>query len=67
MRESYGPNTALDLPGLGLVSAGAFGLVWGLVRGNSAGWGSPEVVGALAVGALLIGAFVAYERRARTR
>jgi MFS family permease len=65
MRESYGPNTALDLPGLGLVSAGAFGLVWGLVRGNSAGWGSPEVVGTLAAGGLLITAFVAYERRAK--
>jgi EmrB/QacA subfamily drug resistance transporter len=64
MKESYGPNTALDLPGLALVSAGAFGVVWGLVRGNSAGWGSPEVVGTLAAGALLVIAFVAYERRA---
>src|SRR5829696_8938406 len=44
MRESYGPNTSLDLPGLGLVSAGALGIVWGLVRGNPAGWGSVEVV-----------------------
>jgi EmrB/QacA subfamily drug resistance transporter len=65
MRESYGPNTALDLPGLGLVSAGALGLVWGLVRGNAAGWDSPEVVGTLAAGAALIAAFVAYERRAK--
>jgi EmrB/QacA subfamily drug resistance transporter len=63
MRESFGPNTSLDLPGLGLVSAGAFGIVWGLVRGNSAGWGSPEVVATLAAGALLVGAFVAWERR----
>jgi EmrB/QacA subfamily drug resistance transporter len=63
MRESFGPNTSLDLPGLGLVSAGAFGIVWGLVRGNSAGWGSPEVVAALAAGVLLVGAFVAWERR----
>ena len=29
-----------------LVTAGALGVVWGLVRGNSAGWGSLEVVGA---------------------
>jgi EmrB/QacA subfamily drug resistance transporter len=63
MRESYGPNTALDLPGLALVSAGAFGIVWALVRGNAAGWGSPEVVGTLAAGALLVAAFIAYERR----
>src|SRR5277367_2872631 len=31
--ESYGPNSKLDLPGLGLVSAGLLGIVWGLVRG----------------------------------
>jgi EmrB/QacA subfamily drug resistance transporter len=65
MRESHGPATALDLPGLGLVSAGAFGIVWGLVRGNPAGWGSPEVVGTLVAGALLVAAFVAWERRAK--
>jgi EmrB/QacA subfamily drug resistance transporter len=64
MRESYGPNTTLDLPGLALVSAGAFGIVWGLVRGNTVGWGSLEVVATLAAGVLLIAAFVAYERRA---
>src|SRR5215216_3491089 len=64
MRESYGPNTALDLPGLALISAGAFGIVWGLGRGNAAGWGSLEVVGTLAAGGLLVAAFIAYERRA---
>src|SRR3954453_14945149 len=45
LRESHGPATGLDTPGLGLVSAGAFALVWGLVRGNSSGWSSLEVVG----------------------
>jgi predicted MFS family arabinose efflux permease len=39
--------------------------VWGLVRGNSAGWDSAEVVGALALGAALVAAFVAWELRAR--
>jgi MFS family permease len=63
MRESFGPDSALDLPGLGLISAAAFGIVWGLVRGNSAGWGSLEVIGALLAGALLAAAFVAWERR----
>ena len=64
MRESFGPNTSLDLAGLGLVSTGALGIVWGLVRGNSAGWGSVEVVAALMAGALLVAAFVAWEMRA---
>jgi MFS family permease len=35
------------------------------VRGNTAGWGSAEVVGTLAAGALLAVAFVAWELRAR--
>jgi EmrB/QacA subfamily drug resistance transporter len=61
--ESYGPTSRLDLPGLGLVSAGLFGIVWGLVRGNSIGWSSPEIVGALVAGAALVAAFVAWELR----
>src|SRR3954469_1046249 len=35
--ESRGPDAALDLPGLGLVSGGVLGVVWALVRGNTAG------------------------------
>src|SRR5436190_12863468 len=64
MKESFGPNTKLDVRGLVLVSAGAFGIVWGLVRGNSVGWGSAEVIGSLAAGLALVAAFVAWERRA---
>src|SRR5207253_2448586 len=33
LRETYGPAGKLDLPGLGLASAGLFGIVWALVRG----------------------------------
>ena len=65
MRESFGPDTSLDIPGLALVTGGALGLVWGLVRGNQAGWDSAEVIGALAAGALLVAAFIAWELRAR--
>jgi len=65
MDESYGPDTSLDIRGLGLITAGALGFVWGLVRGNEAGWTSAEVIGALAGGALLVAGFVAWERRAR--
>jgi EmrB/QacA subfamily drug resistance transporter len=64
IEESYGGDTGLDLPGLGLISTAAFGIVWGLVRGNAAGWDSLEVIGALAVGLLLVAAFIARERRA---
>jgi len=58
--ESHGPDVALDLPGLALVSGGVLGLVWGLVRGNDAGWAS-EVLGAFAAAVVLLGAFVAFE------
>jgi len=65
IKESHGPDSALDLVGLALVSGGAFGVVWGLVRGNQAGWGSFEVVAALTTGVLLFAAFVAWELRVR--
>jgi len=65
LEESYGPRAALDLPGVALGTAAALGLVWGLVRGSSAGWASPEVVGALAAGAAAAVAFTGWELRAR--
>jgi EmrB/QacA subfamily drug resistance transporter len=63
LTESHGPAGRLDLPGVGLVSAGLFGIVWGLVHGNAEGWASTEIVGSLAVGTLLVAAFVAWELR----
>jgi MFS family permease len=62
--ESFGSGTALDSRGLVIVAGAALGVVWGLMRGNSAGWDSPEVVATLAAGLLLALAFVAWERRA---
>src|SRR5947208_1403889 len=38
--------------------------IGGLVRGNGVGWGSPEIVGALVGGVLVLAAFVAWELRA---
>jgi EmrB/QacA subfamily drug resistance transporter len=64
LEESHGPDKALDLPGLALVSAGSLGVVWGVIHGNGDGWTSPGVVGTMAVGAVLLVAFVAWEVRA---
>ena len=61
--ESRGRAARLDAGGVVLVTAAALGLVWGLVRGNTAGWGSAEVLGALAVGVAATVGFVAWERR----
>jgi EmrB/QacA subfamily drug resistance transporter len=63
LRESRGPSSRLDLPGLGLVSVGLLGIVWGLVRGNGQGWSSPEIDSTLVAGAILLVAFVAWELR----
>jgi EmrB/QacA subfamily drug resistance transporter len=63
--ESFGPGAAIDISGVVLVTGAAFGAVWGLMRGNSAGWTSPEVAAALAAGLLLAIAFVLWELRAR--
>ncbi len=65
MPEAHGPDSALDLRGLALVTGGVLGVVWALVRGNGAGWGSAEVLAALAAGLLLLAAFIAWELRAR--
>jgi EmrB/QacA subfamily drug resistance transporter len=54
----------LDLPGLGLVSAGLLGVVFGLVRGNAHGWTSAGVLGPIVAGAIGLAAFTAWELRA---
>ncbi len=66
LRESFGPMAALDIPGLSIVAGAALALVWGLLRGNVAGWSSAEVMGTLAAGALFAAAFVAWELRTRS-
>jgi EmrB/QacA subfamily drug resistance transporter len=66
LKEGFGQGTAVDLPGLGLFTLAAVGLVWGVVRADSAGWGSTEVLTALTAGAALVPVFVWWQSRART-
>jgi EmrB/QacA subfamily drug resistance transporter len=63
LSESRGRREALDHGGLLLVSGGLLGLVWATVRGNGAGWASPQTLGAYAAGLLLLAAFVRFELR----
>jgi MFS family permease len=65
LQEARSPGGAADLGGLVLVTGAALGLVWGLVRGNDAGWGSAETVGTLAAGTVAVIAFAAWQRRAK--
>jgi EmrB/QacA subfamily drug resistance transporter len=66
LTESFGPRPHLDFVGLGLAGAGALGITWALVRANTVGWGSVEIGGSLVAGVALIGAFLEWERRAKT-
>ncbi|MBV9415990.1 MAG: MFS transporter, partial [Solirubrobacterales bacterium] len=61
--ERRGEVKRLDLAGLALASSGLFGVVFGLVRSQSLGWSSPQVVISLAAGAALLVAFIAQELR----
>jgi EmrB/QacA subfamily drug resistance transporter len=63
LTETYGPESRLDIPGLGLISAGLLALVWGVINGNDLGWSSPQVVGSIAAGIVLLVGFVAWEAR----
>ncbi len=52
-----------DIPGAALFAAGLVALLLGLNRGSTWGWGSPAVLGLIALGALLLGSFWLFERR----
>jgi EmrB/QacA subfamily drug resistance transporter len=61
--ESTGPKRQLDLFGAVLISLAVLGLVWGTVRGETAGWASAEVLGAFAIGVVMLAAFGLWEQR----
>ncbi|EXG80461.1 MFS transporter [Cryptosporangium arvum] len=64
LTESFGPRNRTDPVALLLVAGAALGLVWGLVRGNAAGWTSVEVLSSLVAGVLLVVGFAGWQRRA---
>src|SRR6478672_8910593 len=64
--ESRDPNaTRVDWAGLVTFSTALFLLVLALVRGNDEGWGSALIVSLFGGAAVLMGAFVAIERRVK--
>jgi MFS family permease len=58
-------SRTFDLPGALSATGAITALVFGLVQGPELGWGSPRIVVALAVGLVLLAAFVVIERRSR--
>ncbi|HET9673132.1 MAG TPA: MFS transporter [Actinomycetota bacterium] len=64
VRESVSEETRhLDLPGLGLGTGGLFFLTYGLIEANQRGWGDGLIVGSLTAAVVLLGAFLAWDRR----
>ncbi|GIG55023.1 MFS transporter [Demequina activiva] len=63
LKETYGDRVRLDLAGLVLGMAGVFGVVFGIVRGNEAGWTSGQVLAGLVGGGAMLIAFALWERR----
>jgi EmrB/QacA subfamily drug resistance transporter len=56
----------LDLPGLITSAIGLFSLTYAFIEANNYGWGSGRILGAFAVAAVMLGAFVLLERHQRT-
>ncbi|WP_349898439.1 DHA2 family efflux MFS transporter permease subunit [Parafrigoribacterium soli] len=59
--NSFGARLRADILGLLLVGVGVLAVVFGIVRGNPAGWDSFEVIGSLVAGGVLLIAFVFWE------
>jgi EmrB/QacA subfamily drug resistance transporter len=62
--ERVVPRPRLDVPGTLLVSGALFSLVYGFSNAESDGWNSPASWGFLAASAILLIAFVQWQRRA---
>jgi EmrB/QacA subfamily drug resistance transporter len=61
--NSFGARVRADVVGLLLAGLGVLGVVFGIVRGNPAGWDSFEVLASLIAGAVLLVAFIFWEQR----
>ncbi len=61
--NSFGARLRADVVGVLLAGVGVLGIVYGIIRGNDAGWGSLEVLGSILGGAALMLVFVWWESR----
>jgi EmrB/QacA subfamily drug resistance transporter len=64
VRESTSEQARyLDIPGLVLGTATLFSATYGLIEANQLGWSDPRIVGSLVGAAVLLVAFLRWERR----
>ncbi|HKP07929.1 MAG TPA: MFS transporter [Microbacterium sp.] len=64
LNNDFGARARIDVPGALLAAAGVLALVHAIVRGNDDGWDSVGVIAEIALGALLIAAFLWWQTRA---
>ena len=63
MPESHGArSTSIDIPGIALSSLGLASLTYGFIRAGQDGWGDATAVATMVAGAVVLVAFVAWER-----
>lgn len=58
------PGRRIDVPGAALAAFGLAGVVFGLIEGERLGWASPGILVPMLLGAVMLVAFVLYQRRA---
>jgi EmrB/QacA subfamily drug resistance transporter len=63
MHQKRRENLRVDVPGAILCTAGLGLVVAGFIEQPHLGWGDPLIIAAFVLGAILLGAFVAYELR----
>jgi len=56
---------SFDIPGIGLLTAFLFLLVWGLIKGPDYGWGSSTTIAYFAGAVVALASFIAWEVRAK--
>jgi MFS family permease len=62
--DSGSSRPALDVPGIALVSAGLFALVFGFSHASTAGWSNATTLGLVGSGAVLVAGFTRRQARA---
>jgi EmrB/QacA subfamily drug resistance transporter len=65
LRNDFGARSRIDIPGAVLAASGVLALVHAIVRGNDDGWDSLGVILELALGTVLLAAFVIWQMRAK--